>query len=330
MIKPPVPVDELLRLETLRNLKLLDTNPEERFDRITRLAKKLFGTSIVLVSLVDRNRQWFKSRQGLDATETPREISFCGHAILNDEVLVVADAKDDERFVDNPLVTGDPDIRFYAGCPLSAPDGHKVGTLCLIDSKPRGMTADELDLLRELGAMVEDELVIAGFLNVDPTTGLSNRTGFTMIGDHLLAMCRRNDVPASLLLFHRKEQGVTDVATSSDQSDRAAVEMTQLLRATFRESDIIGRLSADHFVALLSGTRRSDITNLLQRFLSNVDKRNELVDNGCEIKIDSYAVLYQADQHQNTEVLIQSAEAQLEQSAVEPVAEAPAPQCANS
>lgn len=330
MIKPPVPVDELLRLESLRNLKLLDTNPEERFDRITRLAKKLFGTSTVLVSLVDRNRQWFKSRQGLDATETPREISFCGHAILNDEVLVVADALDDERFVDNPLVTGNPDIRFYAGCPLSAPDGHKVGTLCLIDGKPRGMTTEELELLRELGAMVEDELVIAGFLNVDPTTGLSNRTGFTMIGDHLLAMCRRNTDPASLLLFRRVKAGEGDVATSSAESDRTAVEMTQLLRATFRESDIIGRLSADDFVVLLSGTQRSDVTDSHQRFLSEVNKRNEAVDNSREIRIDSCGVQYQADQHDNTEALIHAAEVLLEQSAADSVDETPAPRCANS
>ena len=108
MITPPTPVDELLRLETLRNLKILDTNPEERFDRVTRLARRIFGTPIALVSLVDTDRQWFKSRQGLDAVETPRDISFCGHAILSDEIMVVNDAHEDERFSDNPLVTGDP------------------------------------------------------------------------------------------------------------------------------------------------------------------------------------------------------------------------------
>ena len=119
MIKPPTPVDELMRLETLRNLKILDTESEERFDRVTRLARRVFGTPIALVSLVDNDRQWFKSRQGIEVSETSREISFCGHAILDDEVMVVRDAHDDERFADNPLVTSDPSIRFYAGYPLT-------------------------------------------------------------------------------------------------------------------------------------------------------------------------------------------------------------------
>jgi GAF domain-containing protein len=115
MLTPPTPSDETRRLQTLRSLKLLDTLPEERFDRVTRLAKQVFSTPIALVSLVDADRQWFKSRQGLDATETPRDISFCGHAILDDDITIVMDARKDQRFCDNPLVCGDPDIRFYAG-----------------------------------------------------------------------------------------------------------------------------------------------------------------------------------------------------------------------
>ena len=115
MIKPAIPADERRRLQTLREMKLLDTPPEERFDRVTRLAKQVFSTQIALVSLVDADRQWFKSRQGLDAEETPREISFCGHAILDDKIMVVNNAVEDQRFCDNPLVCGNPNIRFYAG-----------------------------------------------------------------------------------------------------------------------------------------------------------------------------------------------------------------------
>ena len=123
MKTPELPADERTRLEILRSLKILDTLPEERFDRLTRLARKLFDVPIALVSLVDVNRQWFKSSAGLDATETPREISFCGHAILGDDILVVSDTQLDERFHDNPLVTGGPAIRFYAGCPLTGANG---------------------------------------------------------------------------------------------------------------------------------------------------------------------------------------------------------------
>lgn len=112
MQKPPIPVDEAQRLETLKSLKVLDTDAEERFDRYTRMAKRLFGVPIALVSRVDKDRQWFKSRQGLESSETPREISCCGHAIVGDQVLLVQDASHDERFADNPLVAGDPSIRF--------------------------------------------------------------------------------------------------------------------------------------------------------------------------------------------------------------------------
>ena len=137
MLKPPIPKNEAQRMESLRSLHILDTPAEERFDRITRLAKRLFGVPIALVSLVDESRQWFKSRQGLDATETPREISFCGHSILCDDTMVIADAAQDERFADNPLVTDEPHIRFYAGCPVQTPDRQRIGTLCIIDRQPR-------------------------------------------------------------------------------------------------------------------------------------------------------------------------------------------------
>jgi len=158
MLAPAVPLDEAKRLATLRGLSILDTPPEERFDRLTRLAQRVFDVPITVVTLVDSNRQWFKSCQGLDATETPRSISFCGHAILGDEVFVVPDAALDPRFADNPLVTGAPHIRFYAGQPLKANNGSRLGTLCIIDTKPRQPSQADLDVLRDLAALVENEL----------------------------------------------------------------------------------------------------------------------------------------------------------------------------
>jgi PAS domain S-box-containing protein len=157
MRKPDFPADEQRRLQALRDLELLDTPAEERFDRLTRIAQSVFRTPIALVSLVDADRQWFKSRQGLDATQTPRDISFCGHAILGDEVFYIPNALEDPRFADNPLVAGAPDIRFYAGAPLASPDGHKLGTLCVIDNKPHQHSAEELQLLRDLAQCVEQE-----------------------------------------------------------------------------------------------------------------------------------------------------------------------------
>ena len=149
MIKPDNPKNENNRLETLRSLEVLDTQAEERFDRLTRMAKRMFGVPIALVSLVDANRQWFKSCIGLSASETSREISFCGHAILGSEVFIIPDTIKDERFADNPLVLNDPNIRFYAGCPLKV-NGHRLGTLCIIDQAPRNFERGDIDALKDL------------------------------------------------------------------------------------------------------------------------------------------------------------------------------------
>ncbi|AVM75766.1 PAS domain S-box protein [Magnetospirillum gryphiswaldense] len=158
MQEPLTPENESSRLAALRRLGVLDTQAEERFDRITRIAKTHFGVAIALVSLVDADRQWFKSCQGIDASETPRNISFCGHAILREEVFVVTNAIEHPDFADNPLVIGPPNIRFYAGAPLHAPDGERVGTLCVIDPKPRDFSAEDSDVLRDLANCVEGEL----------------------------------------------------------------------------------------------------------------------------------------------------------------------------
>jgi GAF domain-containing protein len=143
VLPAPIPDDDDDRLAALRRLLILDTPPEERFDRIVSFAAREFDVPIVLVSLVDEQRQWFKAVVGLDACETARDISFCGHAITSDEVLVVPDALTDPRFADNPLVLGEPLIRFYAGAPLTLPGGARVGTLCLISPRPRDY--DEVD-----------------------------------------------------------------------------------------------------------------------------------------------------------------------------------------
>lgn len=158
MTEPPIPADEAERLAALQELRILDTPAEERFDRITRTASELFQVPVALISLVDAQRQWFKSRIGLEADETSRAISFCGHAILGHEALVVENALADPRFADNPLVTGQPDIRFYTGMPLRSITGMRLGTLCLIDRVPRHFGTAEVARLRDISAWAEREL----------------------------------------------------------------------------------------------------------------------------------------------------------------------------
>ena len=146
------------RITALHRLNVLDTPGEERFDRFTRLAAASFGVPIALVSLVDSDRQWFKSCVGLDVPGTPRPMAFCSHAVALDDLLVVPDARLDERFAANPLVTGAPHIRFYAGQPVRSLDGQPLGTLCIIDTRPRTLDDAGRRMLRDLAQMVQDEL----------------------------------------------------------------------------------------------------------------------------------------------------------------------------
>jgi GAF domain-containing protein len=150
MHAPAIPANERARLRRLEELQILDTPIEREFDNITQIASAVFGTPIALVSLVDQTRQWFKSHHGLAARQTPRDVSFCGHVVASDELLVVPDAHRDVRFADNPLVTGEPEVRFYAGTPLRTTDGLVLGTLCAIDHVPRALTPQQLEILQLL------------------------------------------------------------------------------------------------------------------------------------------------------------------------------------
>ncbi|BCB07615.1 hypothetical protein HHSLTHF2_15050 [Vreelandella venusta] len=149
---------EQARLRALRQLALLDTPPEERFDRIARLAIQFFGVEAALVTLVDEDRQWFKSRQGIELTQTCRTESFCAHAIQGEGIFEIEDASQDSRFKDFVLVKAHQGIRFYAGVPMTTTNGFKVGTFCLIDSVPRRLNEQQRQVLRDLAACAEDEI----------------------------------------------------------------------------------------------------------------------------------------------------------------------------
>lgn len=158
MLEPPIPSNEQERLRALKKLQILDTPFEERFDRLTRIAAKVFNVPICLISIVDQDRQWFKSKIGLDEFETPRCISFCGHAITGTAPFIVEDASADSRFADNPLVTHSPNIRFYAGIPLQETGGNILGTFCIIDTIPRALSEVDLQLLKDIALLAQEEL----------------------------------------------------------------------------------------------------------------------------------------------------------------------------
>jgi diguanylate cyclase (GGDEF)-like protein len=286
---PPLP-DELRRLGTLHALGLLDTPAEERFDRITRMAQRLFDAPIALISLVDEHRQWFKSRQGLEATETPRTVSFCGHAIQGDDPMVVVDAADDPRFADNPLVVQDPGIRFYAGCPIAAADGSKLGTLCVIGREPRTFSESDTALLRDLADMVEREIAAADAAITDPLTGLTNRRGFQLIADKVLAVCERRSLPAVLVYVDLDDLKLVNDTFGHEGGDRVITDTAGLLATTFRVSDVVARLGGDEFATLLSAT--DDPGPPLERLRQLIAEHNDGAPPGQALSLSAGAAVF--------------------------------------
>lgn len=287
-MKPPeIPADEAERQQSLDKLNILDTAIEERFERVTRLASRLIGTPIAAVSLIDGKRQWLKSVQGLNAVETPRDYSFCGHAILGDEPLVVEDATQDERFHDNPLVTGDPSIRFYAGMPVHAPDGARIGALCVIDREPRKLTASQMEDLKDLAAMVEveiksNQLAIAQLrmneelaqakraVLVDPLTRLWNRAGGEefLARQHQVAVQKGEKFCIGMVdIDHFKKINDTHGHAIGDEVLR---EVARRILRSIRSDDFACRLGGEEFLLVIFDPRANDALSIAGRIRDSV------------------------------------------------------------
>lgn len=304
MKKPDLPLEEERRLQTLRSLEILDTAPEERFDRLTRMAKRMFDVPIALVSLVDENRQWFKSCIGLPVRETPRDISFCGHAILDDQIFIIPDALEDERFSDNPLVTDEPYIRFYAGCPLRYLDGSHLGTLCIIDRKPRTLSAVELEGLKDLALTAERELAAIQLATLDDLTNINNRRGFMLLAQHSLNLFCRENIPASLVFIDLNRFKPINDQFGHAEGDRALKAFADQIKLACRESDLFARLGGDEFVALLTNTDKTAAEEVVSRLRKNVDRYNQKEHRGYDIEFSYGIVEYNRTEHKDLDELL--------------------------
>ena len=251
MQAPALPENDEARVSTLRKLNVLDTPRHDRFDRYTRMSARIFDVPITMISLVDRYRQWFKSVEGFDAEETSREDSFCGHAILGDEIFEITNARRDRRFRDNPLVLGQPHICFYAGAPLKAPNGHKLGTLCLIDRVPRRLSDEENVMLANLADMVVAEMVNY----VDTDTGLDKRNSLLAAGTRAVDEAQ-DDRRISLLLFDLTE--IVAAGGGSTFESSAGEQFAELLRRYFPRAESIASLGREDFCVLLKENRSFD------------------------------------------------------------------------
>ncbi len=256
---------EAKRLATLREYDILDTAPEEAFDRITRLAQSALRVPIALVSLVDENRQWFKSRVGLEPQETPREVSFCSHAIQQDSPFIIPNALLDDRFSDNPLVTGPPHIRFYAGVPLKTKDGSNLGTLCAIDTKPCELTETELSILSDLARLVVDELELRQLATTDTLTGALTKLRFEQELDGELDRSKRYKHSVSLILCDLDHLSGVNNSFGHAAGDAVLRNVAGLCKDALRTVDVLGRIEGDQFAILLPETSRDGALNVVER-----------------------------------------------------------------
>ncbi len=303
MKKPDIPQDEQARLETLRSLNILDTLPEERFDRLTRLAKRMFGVPIALVGLVDENRQWFKSNIGLGASETSRDVTFCGHAILGNEAFIIPNTLEDPRFADNPAVLNDPKIRFYAGCPLAV-NGYKLGTLCISDMTPRSFGKEDIEALQDLASMAERELVAVQLATLDELTNISNRRGFIVLAQLSLNFCVRHKIPAALIFMDLDKFKLINDTFGHAEGDAVLCAFARQMKSTFRDSDLFGRLGGDEFVALLGGTSKQQAENVIKKFSHLLKKFNKEANRGYDISFSYGIVEFNPEKHCAIEELL--------------------------
>ncbi|MEM8687810.1 MAG: sensor domain-containing diguanylate cyclase [Pseudomonadota bacterium] len=256
---------EAKRLATLKEYDVLDTPPEEAFDRITRLAQSALRMPISLISLVDENRQWFKSRRGLDIPETSREVSFCAHAIQRDPPFLVPNALLDERFCNNPLVVGEPHIRFYAGVPLKMKDGSNIGTLCVIDTKPAELTETELSILGDLARLVVDELELRQLATTDSLTGALTRRSFEKDLDAELERAKRYKHNAALILLDVDHLAGVNETFGHGAGDAVLRKVAAISKQALRTVDVFGRIDGDKFAILLPETGKDGALNVVER-----------------------------------------------------------------
>lgn len=276
--------DEEGRLAALRRYDILDTAPEAPFDKLTELVRTVLDVPFAAVSLVDTNRQWFKSIAGLDVCETSRDVSFCSHAIQQRSAMVVPDATLDVRFARNPLVTGDPRIRSYLGIPLETPDGYNLGALCAIDTKTRTFSKNEIAILSSFAKLVLNEFELRQIAMSDGLTGTMTRRAWTEAADKEFALHRRHGSDVSIIVFDVDHFKKVNDLHGHPAGDQVLRTLTQRCKSAVRDGDMIGRIGGEEFAILLPETHAASAMNMAERLRSLFDDTPIAID-GADLHI---------------------------------------------
>ena len=263
---------EKRRLENIERLDVLDTPREEAFDRITRLAQKLFQVPIAVVTIIDGHRSWFKSCYGLEGTEAPREHAFCNYTIREHKPLVVLDATKDPRFDKNPFVLVENGVRFYAGIPLQTRDGNNVGTFCLVDTKPRVFEADQVALLSDLARMVMDELELRMLATTDSMTGALTRRSFNEQTTRAVGLALRHHHDLSCVVWDLDHFKSINDTFGHASGDNVLTNTVRACLSHLRDTDYIGRMGGEEFAALVPNTDRRGALEVAEKLRAAIER----------------------------------------------------------
>jgi diguanylate cyclase (GGDEF)-like protein len=263
---------ETKRLAALNRYSILDTPAEESFDCITRIAKIALDVSIALIVLVDRDRQWFKSKQGVQAIETTRDVSFCARTIEGDRPLMVPNLKKDSFFKDNPLVDGFPFLRSYCGTPLRTQDGYNIGSLCVMGHRPRKYADSEIAILVELSRLVMDQVELRHLADVDYLTGLATRRFFLNTGKKEAERTRADNVPLSMVMFEITEFNDISRRYGHNIGDTLVRAIADGCRSVVKDGMIFARVNEGRFAILMPATHQALAAETEKKILSVIDK----------------------------------------------------------
>ena len=313
----PLPANEAQRLQAVRSYDILDTPPELDFDALTRVAAHAFNTPAAVVGLMDSDRLWFKSKLGLDVPQLDRQIAMCAHAIMRpDEPLVIEDLQQDPRFKQNPLVTQAPHLRFYAGAPLIDPQGYALGTIAVVDMKPRTITETQRTMLQDLSTLVISALesrnraILLGRLAMtDHLTKLANRAQFERTLDSGLAHARRTGEPFTVLYLDLDDFKKVNDTFGHAAGDEVLCEVARRLAKEVRAEDLLSRFGGDEFGVFMRQSAEDSVESLVKRITDAVAEpiplsSDERVSVGISVGMASYSgaidskssLLAQADQ----------------------------------